>query len=158
MPVKCLTPHQSWGMPRTYAEILFMMTLGLGGPVVWISEDDATRLKIVDNDWVEAFNCNGTLVARAVVSQRIPSGAAFMYHAAERTANVPGSEITGKRAGIHNSVTRVVMKPTHMVGGYAHLSWSFNYYGPVGSNRDEFIFLRKMNDVNWFDTTEKGQG
>ncbi|KXV03272.1 nitrate reductase [Gluconobacter potus] len=158
IPLNFLTPHQKWGIHSTYAENLIMLTLGRGGPVVWISEDDATRLKIVDNDWVEAFNCNGTLVARAVVSQRIPSGAAFMYHGAERTANVPGSEITGKRAGIHNSVTRVVMKPTHMVGGYAHLSWSFNYYGPVGSNRDEFIFLRKMNDVNWFDTTEKGKG
>ncbi|KXV75835.1 nitrate reductase subunit alpha [Acetobacter cerevisiae] len=152
-----LTPHQKWGIHSTYAENLIMLTLGRGGPVVWISEEDAARLHVADNDWVEAFNCNGTLVARAVVSQRIPAGAAFMYHAAERTANVPGSEITGKRAGIHNSVTRVVMKPTHMVGGYAHLSWSFNYYGPVGSNRDEFIFLRKMNKVNWFDGTDKGQ-
>lgn len=152
-----LTPHQKWGIHSTYAENLIMLTLGRGGPVVWISEEDAARLHVADNDWVEAFNRNGTLVARAVVSQRIPAGAAFMYHAAERTANVPGSEITGKRAGIHNSVTRVVMKPTHMVGGYAHLSWSFNYYGPVGSNRDEFIFLRKMNKVNWFDGTDKGQ-
>lgn len=158
LPLNFLTPHQKWGIHSSYAENLIMLTLGRGGPVVWISEDDASKLNIVDNDWVEAFNRNGTLVARAVVSQRIPSGAAFMYHAAERTANVPGSEITGRRAGIHNSVTRVVMKPTHMVGGYAHLSWSFNYYGPVGSNRDEFIFLRKMNKVDWFDTREERQG
>jgi nitrate reductase alpha subunit len=29
---------------------------------------------IVDNDWVEAFNVNGALVARAVVSQRMKEG------------------------------------------------------------------------------------
>jgi nitrate reductase alpha subunit len=48
------------------------------------------------------------------------------------------------RGGIHNSVTRTVLKPTHMIGGYAQLSYDFNYYGTVGCNRDEFIVLRKM--------------
>ena len=36
--------------------------------------------------------------------------------------NMPGSEITGQRGGIHNSVTRAVLKPTHMIGGYAQQS------------------------------------
>jgi nitrate reductase / nitrite oxidoreductase, alpha subunit len=74
---------------------------------------------IVDNDWVEAFNTNGALVARAVVSQRMKEGTLFMYHAQEKIVNVPGSEMTGQRGGIHNSVTRAVLKPTHMIGGYA---------------------------------------
>lgn len=152
-----LTPHQKWGIHSTYSDNLLLLTLFRGGPTVWISEIDAERLDVKDNDWVEAFNLNGTLVARAVVSQRIPVGAAFMYHAAERVANVPGSEITKRRAGIHDSVTRVVMKPTHMIGGYAQLSWSFNYYGPVGSNRDEFIFIRRMNDVDWLENDQSNK-
>ena len=65
--------------------------------------------------------------------------------------NVPGSQITGHRGGIHNSVTRTVMKPTHMVGGYAQLSYGFNYYGTVGSNRDEFVIVRKLTKVEWLD-------
>ena len=65
--------------------------------------------------------------------------------------NVPGSQITGLRGGIHNSVTRTVLKPTHMVGGYAQLSYGFNYYGTVGSNRDEFVIVRKLNKVDWLD-------
>ena len=65
--------------------------------------------------------------------------------------NTPGSAITGKRGGIHNSVTKAVVKPTHMIGGYAQLSWGFNYYGTVGSNRDEFVLVRKMNSVDWLD-------
>jgi hypothetical protein len=32
----------------------------------------------------------------------------FMYHAQEKIVNTPGSQITGKRGGIHNSVTRTV--------------------------------------------------
>jgi nitrate reductase alpha subunit len=38
-----------------------------------------------------------------------------------------------------------------MIGGYAQLAYGFNYYGTVGSNRDEFVILRKMNKVDWLD-------
>lgn len=128
-----------------------MLTLGRGGPIVWLSEDDATKLGIEDNDWIEAFNANGSLSARAVVSQRVPAGMTMMYHAQERIVNIPGSEISQQRGGIHNSVTRVCPKPTHMIGGYAQLAYGFNYYGTVGSNRDEFVIVRKMNRIDWLD-------
>ncbi|ALU90773.1 Respiratory nitrate reductase subunit alpha [Herbaspirillum rubrisubalbicans M1] len=146
-----LTPHQKWGIHSTYSDNLRMLTLSRGGPHVWISEDDAKAAGLVDNDWVEVFNSNGTLTARVVVSQRIPGGMCLMYHAQEKIVNTPGAQLSGKRGGIHNSVTRAVLKPTHMIGGYAQLSYGFNYYGTVGSNRDEFIVLRKMNKVDWLD-------
>ncbi|AFJ47084.1 nitrate reductase subunit alpha [Shimwellia blattae] len=152
-----LTPHQKWGIHSTYSDNLLMLTLSRGGPIVWISEKDARELTIADNDWVEVFNANGALVARAVVSQRIPAGMTMMYHAQERIMNIPGSEVTGMRGGIHNSVTRITPKPTHMIGGYAQLSWGFNYYGTVGSNRDEFIMIRKMKHINWLDGEGKDQ-
>ena len=76
----------------------------------------------------------------------------MMYHAQEKIVNTPGSEITGARGGIHNSVTRIVLKPTHMIGGYAQFSYGFNYYGTIGTNRDEFVVVRKMNKVDWLDT------
>jgi nitrate reductase alpha subunit len=38
-----------------------------------------------------------------------------------------------------------------MIGGYAQLSYSFNYYGTVGCNRDEFVVVRKMAKVDWLD-------
>ena len=149
-----ITPHQKWGIHSTYSDNLLMLTLNRGGPVIWISEDDAKRVNIADNDWVEAYNTNGALVARAVVSQRVNPGMVLMYHAQEKIVNVPGSEITGQRGGIHNSVTRAVLKPTHMIGGYAQQSYGFNYYGTVGSNRDEFIVIRRMNKVDWLDEAE----
>ena len=147
-----ITPHQKWGIHSTYTDNLLMLTLSRGGPIVWISETDAAKVGIVDNDWVEAYNTNGALTVRAVVSQRIKEGTLFMYHAQEKVVNVPGSETTGGRGGIHNSVTRAVLKPTHMIGGYAQLSYGFNYYGTVGSNRDEFVIVRKMEKVDWLDT------
>jgi nitrate reductase alpha subunit len=146
-----LTPHQKWGIHSTYSDNLRMLTLSRGGPHVWLSETDAKAAGIVDNDWIEVFNVNGTLTARAIVSQRVPQGMTLMYHAQEKIINVPGAELSGKRGGIHNSVTRTVTKPTHMIGGYAQLSWGFNYYGTVGSNRDEFVLVRKMNKVDWLE-------
>ncbi len=146
-----ITPHQKWGIHSTYTDNLIMLTLSRGGPIVWISETDARQAGIVDNDWIELYNANGALTARAVVSQRVHVGMCMMYHAQEKIVNVPGSEITGHRGGIHNSVTRTVLKPTHMIGGYVQLAYGFNYYGTVGSNRDEFVILRKMARADWLD-------
>ncbi len=152
-----ITPHQKWGIHSTYSDNLLMLTLNRGGPVVWISETDAKKAGVKDNDWIEAYNSNGALVARAVVSQRIKEGTTFMYHAQEKIVNVPGSQKTGLRGGIHNSVTRTTVKPTHMIGAYAQQSYGFNYYGTVGSNRDEFVIIRKMNKVDWLDRPATGQ-
>ena len=46
---------------------------------------------IADNDWIEVYNANGALIARAVVSQRVKDGLCLMYHAREKIVNVPGS-------------------------------------------------------------------
>ena len=71
-----------------------------------------------------------------------------MYHAQEKLVNTPSSPRTGVR-GIHNSVTRVIPKPTHMIGGYAQLSWGINYYGTIGSNRDETVVIRRLEGLDW---------
>jgi nitrate reductase alpha subunit len=146
-----ITPHQKWGIHSTYTDNLIMLTLSRGGPIVWLSEVDARKIGVEDNDWIELYNVNGAITARAVVSQRVNEGMVLMYHAQEKIVNVPGSEITAARGGIHNSVTRCVTKPTHMIGGYAQLSYGFNYYGTIGTNRDEFVVVRKMKNVDWLD-------
>ncbi len=137
-----LTPHQKWGIHSTYSDNLLMLTLAAVVQLFGLA-------KKMPANWVLKItiglklNSNGALTAKAIVSQRIPDGMIMMYHAQERLINLPGSEITAQRGGIHNSVTRVCPKPTHMIGGYAHLAYSFNYYGTVGSNRDEFVVVRK---------------
>jgi nitrate reductase alpha subunit len=138
-----LTPHSKWSIHSEYQDNLHMLTLFRGGGMLWVSREDAEALDIHDNDWVEAYNRNGVIACRAAVTHRVPQGTCLMYHAKDRHLNVPLTELQGKRGGTDNSTTRIVMKPTHFVGGYAQLSFGFNYYGPTGSQRDEIVVLRK---------------
>jgi nitrate reductase alpha subunit len=38
-----------------------------------------------------------------------------------------------------------------MIGGYVQLAYDFNYYGTIGTNRDEFVVIRKMKAVDWLE-------
>jgi nitrate reductase / nitrite oxidoreductase, alpha subunit len=143
LTLRFLTPHSKWSIHSEYQDNLHMLTLFRGGGMLWISLEDAEALEISDNDWVEAHNRNGVIACRATVSHRVPQGTCLMYHAKDRHLNVPLTERGGKRGGTDNSLTRIVMKPTHFIGGYAQLCFGFNYYGPTGSQRDEVTLLRK---------------
>jgi nitrate reductase alpha subunit len=140
-----ITPHGKWSIHSTYSENHRMMTLSRGGYPVWLNDKDAAELGIQDNDWVELFNDNGAFVQRAIVSSRIPRGTVFVYHATERTVGIPKSPLRGKRAGMNNSITRARLKPVLMSGGYAQFTYAFNYWGPVGVNRDTWVFVRKLD-------------
>ncbi|HEX6228438.1 MAG TPA: nitrate reductase subunit alpha [Solirubrobacterales bacterium] len=145
LTLRYLTPHSKWSIHSEYQDNLHMLTLFRGGGMLWISREDAKALEIADNDWVEAHNSNGVIACRAAVSHRIPEGTCMMYHAKDRHLNVPLTELEGKRGGTDNSLTRIVMKPSHFIGGYAQFSFGFNYYGPTGSQRDEVTLLRKRS-------------
>ena len=53
-----------------------------------------------------------------------------------------------------------------MIGGYAQQSYGFNYHGTIGTNRDEFVIVRKLAKVDWLEqplhgpitTAKNGQG
>jgi nitrate reductase / nitrite oxidoreductase, alpha subunit len=141
--LRYLTPHSKWSIHSEYQDNLHMLTLFRGGPVIWLAKEDAEAIGVKDNDWIEAFNRNGIVACRAVVTHRVPKGTCLMYHAKDRHVNVPRTEMQGNRGGMDNSLTRVVWKPTHLIGGYAQLSYAFNYYGPTGSQRDEMTVIRK---------------
>ncbi|UGT41909.1 nitrate reductase subunit alpha [Nocardia yamanashiensis] len=143
LTLRYLTPHSKWSIHSEYQDNLFMLSLSRGGPTIWMSDLDAAKLGIADNDWIEAVNRNGVVVARAVVSSRMPQGTVYMHHAQDRLIDVPLSETSGKRGGIHNSLTRLLIKPTHLIGGYAQLSFAFNYLGPTGNQRDEVTVIRR---------------
>jgi len=141
--LRYLTPHSKWSIHSEYQDNLHMLTLFRGGSGIWMNPDDAASIGVADNDWIEAFNRNGVLATRAVVSHRVPRGICLLYHSKDRNINTPRSEITGTRGGTENSLTQITMKPTHMIGAYAQLSWGHNYYGPTGSNRDSVTVVRK---------------
>jgi nitrate reductase alpha subunit len=141
--VRYLTPHSKWSIHSEYQDNLHMLRLFRGGPVIWMSPADADVIGAADNDWVEAFNRNGVIACRAVVTHRMPRGTAYIYHAKDRHLMTPRSEVSGWHGGSDNSLTRLVIKPTHLIGGYAQLSYGFNYYGPTGNQRDEVAVVRR---------------
>ncbi len=143
--VRYLTIHNKWAIHSQYYDNPHMLTLGRGGQTVWMSPADATKIGVSDNEWIEAYNRNGIVSARAIVSHRIPEGTVYMYHAQERVANTPLTERSGRRGGIHNSLTRILLKPSHLIGGYAQFSYAFNYYGPTGNQRDEVTLIRRRD-------------
>lgn len=145
LAVRYLTPHNKWSIHSEYQDNLFMLSLSRGGPVVWMSGEDAAKIGVRDNDWIEAVNRNGVVVARAIVSHRMPEGTVYMYHAQDKLIDVPRSETSGRRGGIHNSLTRLLIKPSHLIGGYAQLSFAFNYLGPTGNQRDEVTVIRRRS-------------
>ncbi|MCZ9309009.1 nitrate reductase subunit alpha [Corynebacterium sp. c6VSa_13] len=143
--VRYLTPHNKWSIHSQYYDNLHLLSISRGGQVIWMSDRDAAKLGVADNDWIEAYNRNGIVSARAIVSHRIPEGTVFMNHAQERTTGTPVNERTGRRGGTHNSLTRIMIKPVHVAGGYGQISYGFNYIGPTGNNRDEVTRIRRRS-------------
>ena len=143
LTVRYLTPHNKWSIHSEYQDNLFMLSLSRGGQVIWMSKEDAVKIGVHDNDWIEAVNRNGVVVARAIVSHRMPEGTVYMHHAQDRLIDVPIAETSKKRGGINTSLTRLLINPTHLVGGYAQLSFAYNYLGPTGNQRDEVTVIRR---------------
>ncbi len=143
--VRYLTPHSKWSIHSAYQDNLHMLTLSRGGQAIWMSDVDAAKIGVKDNDWIECTNRNGVVNARAIVSHRMPEGLVFMYHAQDKAVDVPRTEKTGKRGGIHNALTRIMIKPSHLIGGYAQQSFALNYHGPTGNQRDEVTTIRRRS-------------
>lgn len=145
-----LTPHGKWHIHSTYGDNQRMTTLSRGCEPFWMNDADAASIAIEDNDWVEVHNDHGVVVTRAAVSARIPRGIGILYHSPERTYGVPKSPLRGnRRAGGHNSLIRTRLKPNLMVGGYGQFTYHFNYWGPVGCNRDTHVLVRKLPVLVW---------
>jgi nitrate reductase alpha subunit len=149
MVLNFLTPHGKWQIHSTFSDNIRMLTLSRGISPCWISEKDATAMGVADNDWVELTNDNGVMVTRAAVSSRVQPGTCMVYHSPERTY-LPRARARGdRRSGGHNSLTRVRLNPVQLAGGYAQFTWFFNYWGPIGSNRDTWVRVRRIERPDW---------
>ena len=115
-----------------------MLTLSRGIEPFWINDKDAAQIGIFDNDWVEAYNDNGVIVTRAVVSARIPRGIGFFITRRNAQLRFPVRARKNRRGGGTNGVTRLRLKPVLMVGGYGQHCYRFNDYGAAG-NRSRYL-------------------
>lgn len=124
---------------------------------MWMSDIDAANAGIADNDWIECWNANGAVVGRAIVSPACRKGCALCSMRPKRRLT-PWDPKSPVFAEATITLRRVIVNPTHMIGGYGHLSYAFNYYGTIAPNRDDFAWVRKMNKVDWMDEEADKKG
>ena len=149
--VRYLTPHSKWSIHSEYQDNLFMLSLSRGGPTIWMSPEDAARIGVrgqrLDRGGTTATAWWWRAPSSATGCPRAPC-TCTTRRTAPSTCRSPRP--SGQRGGIHNSLTRLLIKPTHLIGGYAQLSYGFNYYGPTGNQRDEVTVIRRRSqDVEY---------
>ncbi|MEW5875139.1 MAG: molybdopterin-dependent oxidoreductase [Candidatus Zixiibacteriota bacterium] len=134
-PLYWNTPHGRWSIHSTWRDNRYMLRLQRGVPIVYIHPDDASKRGIADNDWVKVFNQEGYAVVRAKILPGEKSGRLTMYHGWEK--------YLGFQGGGWQSLTYIKIKPTQLIGGYGHLNFKLNYWGPTGNNRDIKVEIAK---------------
>ncbi|MGQ4517240.1 molybdopterin-dependent oxidoreductase [Streptomyces sp. DW26H14] len=142
--VRYLSSHAQGPLRPAHQEDPPTGALARRGPVIWLSPADASAIGATDNEWVEAVAAGGVVAARAVVSHRVPRGTVFLDQR-DRPANGPAPGATGRRGGVRDALPDLLIKPTHLIGGYGQLSFSPDYCGPAGGRRDVITTIRRRS-------------
>ena len=110
--VRYLTPHNKWSIHSEYQDNLFMLSLSRGGQTIWMSTQDAAKIGVER----QRLDRGGQPQRRrGRPRDRLPPdarGHGLHVPRAGRLIDVPLAETYGKRGGIHNSLTRLFLKPT----------------------------------------------
>ncbi len=134
-PLYWNTPHGRWSIHSTWRDNRYMLRLQRGLPIVYLHPEDAGSRGIADNDWVRIHNGSGEAVVKAKILPGEKRGRLTMYHGWER--------FLGFQQGGWQSLTYIKIKPTQLIGGYGHLNFKLNYWGPTGNNRDIKVEIEK---------------
>jgi nitrate reductase alpha subunit len=124
----------------TYGDTHRMMTLSRGIEPCWINDKDAARIGLVDNDWVEVYNDNGSWSPARRVA-RVQRG----LHDLPRSgadATIPRVPVRGNRRGGAQPLRSGPDQPFRLAGGTR--SYVFNYWGPIRVfTRDTYAVVKK---------------
>ncbi|HXI02815.1 MAG TPA: molybdopterin-dependent oxidoreductase [Candidatus Saccharimonadales bacterium] len=131
------TPHGRWSIHSTWRDHRALLRLQRGLPIVYMHHDDARARGLRDNDWVRIFNDIGQCVCRLKILPGEKPGRVTMYHGWEK--------FLGFQQGGWQSLTYIKIKPTQLIGGYGHVKFRLNYWGPTGNNRDIKVEVEKAN-------------
>jgi len=147
------TPHGRWSIHSTWRDARYQLRLQRGIPICYIHPEDAKARNIADNDWVKVFNDNGSFVSKVQILPGEKRKRLTMYHGWER--------YLGFLQGGWQSTSMIKIKPTQLVGGYGHVNFKLNYWGPTGNNRDVRVDIVKYTptaaDLQTIRRTGKGK-
>jgi len=129
------TPHGRWSIHSTWRDHRAMLRLQRGMPIAYMHPDDARRRGLADNDWIRIHNQIGECVCRLQILPGEKPGRVTMYHGWEK--------FLGFQQGGWQSLTYIKIKPTQLIGGYGHVKFRLNYWGPTGNNRDVKVEVEK---------------
>lgn len=122
-PIRLTGGHTRWSIHATYRALPVLMRLQRGGPIVWMSEEDARARGIRDGDAVRVWNDHGSFRVHAKVSPGVGKGAAIIYHAWEPY------QFPDWRGNME--VVSTPYKGLHFTGDYGHLRYRVFIAGPV---------------------------
>ncbi len=145
LTVRYLTPHSKWSIHSEYQDNLFMLSLSRGGPTIWMSEADAAKIGVGTTTGSRRSTATAWWSPRGGLPPDARGHGLHVPRAGTARSTCRIAETIGERGGIHNSLTRLLVKPTHLIGGYAQLSFAFNYLGPTGNQRDEVTVIRRRS-------------
>jgi anaerobic selenocysteine-containing dehydrogenase len=127
--------HTRWSIHAIWRAHPDLLRLQRGGPLLWMSVEDARGRKIRDGDRVRVWNDLGAFQVAAKVSPIVAPGEAIIYHAWE-PYQFPG------RLG-NMEVVASPYKPLHFVGDYGHLRYRVFQAGPVHVPRGVGVEIEK---------------
>ena len=134
-PLLINTHHSRHAIHSTWKDSVLMLRLHRGGPLIEMSPVDAKARRLRDNDWAEAWNDHGRIIARVKIRSGERVGRISVCHTPELYQDLI--------EGSSQSVLPIRIAPTAIVGNYAHLRFKPNYYGPSGSNRDTRVEVKR---------------
>jgi DMSO reductase family type II enzyme molybdopterin subunit len=127
--------HTRWSIHSQWRDQLPMLRLQRGEPVVYMSDEDADKRGIGDNDLVRVRNDLGDFVLRAKIGRYVQPGQVFVYHAWEPY------QFHGGRSD--HAIIPSPFKATNLVGDYGHLHWNYAHWEPNQVDRDTRVEVER---------------
>ncbi len=137
-PILLMAGHNRWSIHAIWRAHPNLLRMQRGGPVMWISVEDAAARGIQDGAQMRVWNDHGSFQIGAKVSPAMPPGEAIVYHAWEPY------QFPGWRGNME--VVSSPYKPLHFAGGYGHLRYRIFYGGPVHVPRGIPIDIEPAED------------
>jgi DMSO reductase family type II enzyme molybdopterin subunit len=128
--------HTRWSIHSQWRDQGPLLRLQRGEPVVYVNDRDAAARGIADHDLVRVRNDLGAFLLRAKVARTLQPGQLLIYHAWEPYQFRGGQS--------DHAITPSPFKPTHLVGDYGHLRWSYAHWEPNQVDRDTRVEVERV--------------
>lgn len=135
-PLRMTGGHTRWSQHAIFRANEQLLRLQRGTPVAYISQADARKRDIEDNDQIRIFNDVGELQLAAKVSPAVQPGEVICYHAWE-SYQFPGG-------ANQNHLVPSPIKPNNMVGDYGHLQYRGAYLSMNNIPKEVAIEIEKV--------------